>query len=47
MVATSFAAAREAASLIDVEYEELPALLTPEEALNNGEVKISLEECGS
>lgn len=40
VVATSFAAAREAASLIDVEYEELPALLTPEEALNNGEVKI-------
>jgi len=40
VVATSLAAAREAVSLIDVEYEELPALLTTEEALNNREVKI-------
>ena len=40
VVATSLAAAREAVSLIDIEYEELPALLTPEEALNNREVKI-------
>ncbi len=40
VAATSLAAAREAAALIDVEYEELPALLTTEEALSNKEVKI-------
>lgn len=40
VTATSYEAAREAAHLIDVEYEELPALLTPEEALNSREVKI-------
>jgi CO/xanthine dehydrogenase Mo-binding subunit len=40
VVATSLATAREAVSLIEIEYEELPALLTPEEALNNEEVKI-------
>ena len=40
VVATSFAAAMEAVSLIDVEYEELPALLTTEAALENKEVKI-------
>ncbi|HBI26167.1 MAG TPA: aldehyde oxidase, partial [Peptococcaceae bacterium] len=40
VVATSLAAAREAVSLIDIDYEELPALLTPEEALKNEEVKI-------
>ncbi|MDD4359596.1 MAG: hypothetical protein PHV50_03430, partial [Syntrophaceticus sp.] len=40
VVATSLVAAREAVSLIDIDYEELPALLTPEEALKNEEVKI-------
>ncbi|MEG3067803.1 MAG: molybdopterin cofactor-binding domain-containing protein [Syntrophaceticus schinkii] len=40
VVATSFAAAMEAVSLIDVEYEELPALLTTEAALENKEAKI-------
>lgn len=40
VVATSPTAAREAVSLIDVEYEEIPALLTTEEALNSKEVKI-------
>jgi len=40
VVADSLAAAREAVSLLDVEYEELPALLTTEEALNNKAVKI-------
>lgn len=42
VVATSLEAAREAVTYIDVEYEELPALLTTEESLNNGEVKIHL-----
>lgn len=40
VVATSLEAAREAVSLIEVDYEELPALLTTEEALGSSEVKI-------
>lgn len=40
VVADSLETAREAVSLIDVEYEELPPLLTPEESLNNREIKI-------
>jgi CO/xanthine dehydrogenase Mo-binding subunit len=40
VVATSLEIARDAVELIEVEYEELPALITPEKSLQNKEVKI-------